>query len=250
MYYCDFIYEFEEIIYKVIQESFPRYWREDSITDSLLKELEKRFYSFELEGGGHILKIEWETYKATGNLETKLGDILVIVRYQDKENSNNLIGVSSLEAKKRYDRVDTFDAIKFEQLKKITDNLPLSKLLLYDYETINNFYIPFGVKTNMVTLPSSICTALKKKNLSLYNFCLPLSLQFATRYFNALDLDFNQNVIDSVYEYINDKNQEGSFQYILTLHISKNGDSFKGDTMSDIFNIPLEKYKKIIDIVK
>uniref|UniRef100_UPI001BB3A49A hypothetical protein n=1 Tax=Bacillus hominis TaxID=2817478 RepID=UPI001BB3A49A len=194
MYYSNFVYEFEKIIYKVIQEAFPRYWREDSITDSLLKELEKRFYSFELKEGGNILKIEWETYKATGNLETKLGDILVIVRYQDEENSNNLIGVSSLEAKKRYDRADTFDAIKFEQLKKITDTLPLSKLLLYDYEAINIFQPPFSGKTNMVTLPSNICTALKKKNLSLYNFCLPISLQFATRYFNALDLDFNQNI--------------------------------------------------------
>lgn len=202
MNYYEFINEFEEIINEEIKDAYPKYWREDSITDSLLKKLEKNFYSLELEGNQNILRIDWQTYKATGTIENKLGDILVIVHYQDEENSHNLIGVSSLEAKRRYDGFDTFNAIKFGQLERIISNLPLSKLLLYDYEVNSIFHIPFSIKTKMVTLPTNICTALQKNDLSLYNFSLPLSLQFAHRYFSALDLDFNENIINSVNEFI------------------------------------------------
>lgn len=154
--------------------------------------------------------------------------------------------MSTLEAKRRYEGVDTFNAIKFEQLERITDNLPLSKLLLYDYEDNCNFHIPLDMKTKMVTLPAKICSTLEKKNLSLYKFSLPLSLQFVDRYFKALDLDFNESTISSVNEFINSKNQNGPFQFILTLHINKNG-YYTGDRIGNTISISLDKYERVVD---
>lgn len=243
----EFIGKFEKIINEEIHLANPRYWDEDSITHSLLKKLEQEFHSLELEiEGENTLRIDWQSYKAKGTIENKLGDILLIVDYQDEENEHSLIGVSSLEAKRRYEGVGSFDAIKFVQLERITDNIPLSKLLLYDYEDNSNFHMALDLKTKIVTIPAKICTTLGKKNLSLYNFSLPLSLQFANRYFRALDLDFNENIIKKINEYINTKNQNGLFKFILTLHINKSG-FFTGDRLGNIINIPPEKYERVVE---
>ncbi len=121
--------------------------------------MRKTFYSLELEGYKSPLRIEWEIYKTKGSIETKLGDILVIVNYQGKES--NIMGVSSLEAKRLYKK--DFEAINFEQLKKIIGKFPFSKLLLYDYENISDFQLSSFHITKMAILPTNICLALRKK---------------------------------------------------------------------------------------
>lgn len=42
--------------------------------------------------------------------------------------------------------------------------------------------------------------------------------------------------------------KNGLFQFILTLHINKNG-YYTGDRIGDFIDIPIDKYKRILDRV-
>lgn len=246
--YTQLIKDFEEIVNDRASYGYRKNLDENYITNSLIEQLEKKFQSIVLERDiDDILRVSWETYKAVGKTENLLGDILVIVHYRDEENEHDLLGVSTLEAKRRYYKGGKFDQLEVEQLERIESIISLSKVLLYDYEDISTFHCPLNTKTRMVTLPINICSTLKIQDTSLYNYSLPLSHQFIYRYFSGLDLVFNEHVISRVNKYINDSEEKGygHYRYILKLRVTKN-DFNTEDRIEDSISIPKDMYEHVL----
>lgn len=212
---CDFLFRIENIIKKAA--NFPWNWDEDCITRSLLKSMLEIFgtrieiyldepFSFLPinmsfpSGYAQQVIVEWEAYKMSGRDENKFGDvaILVAIKYHD---GDKVEGVAFLEAKKIYENTHNFEAMDFDQLKRIIEHAPKASVLLYDFDPIiyrhfcdfdsiysyrrfyshRRFYLhrryQSGWRTHAVTVPIDLVIAKQKKDRSLYKFSMPFSVQ-------------------------------------------------------------------------
>lgn len=182
-------------------------WNEDHITFKLLDELNNALSSVELQGEDFRKRIEWESYKLRGSYETNFGDIAIVVNISYRDGTS-LEGVAFLEAKKRDWRKTTFSAMNKTQLKRILKHAPRAHYLLYDYEDITGFSnsVSFGHEINryrsywpglLTEITSSLCVPLNVagatgfKDTLLYRHGTPLSWMLSTRYFQGLDLEFD-----------------------------------------------------------
>jgi hypothetical protein len=107
----------------------PRNWDEDYITRTWLEALLNSPSCFSSKQG---LQVAFDAYKMNGNLEKSYGDIAVLVKLSFP-NKKSLTGVGFLEAKRIYQPSNTYEALRAPQLKKMNQNSPHHKLLLYDF---------------------------------------------------------------------------------------------------------------------
>ena len=212
----EFVSEIEDILLEHVKNNYPVDWDENFITRSLLKEIRHRLGSVFVADLQHRTRIDWVPYKLSGTPENKFGDIAILVniRYQD---GDGIEGVAFLEAKKRNQKETEFGAIKTEQLENILKNAPSSMMLLYDYDDITQFvdFIPskgpwlrgwkYKPCTCAVTVPLTLVSNTRKRDMTLYKFSLPFSYQLVFRYFQGLDLEFQKNPIQIAKGYASDK---------------------------------------------
>ncbi|WP_368485842.1 hypothetical protein ABZP26_17845 [Pseudoalteromonas sp. SD03] len=185
-------------------------WDEDFITLNLLSDLRQDLNGIKLVGKDKKSKVDWQTYKLKGTFENNFGDIALVVNITYKDRTD-LHGAAFLEAKKRDWRKTSFGAMKIPQARKILKNAPRSQYLLYDYEDITNFLsgnlyqdelrhyhyrrgynTPLSAVTRAVCVPLNLALATGYKDTLLYRHGTPLSLQLSNRYFNGLDLEFDE----------------------------------------------------------
>lgn len=219
----------ERIIWTQVRGSFPYDWDEDVITRNILKQFRNKFAHIRIDWHANVIRIECEAYKFTGKTETKHGDIGVLLKIHYRDG-DCIEGAAFLEAKRKYRKSMSFEALDFSQLKRIFDNTPNSRLLLYDYDAITDFakniihekahrygYAQWVPYTHCVATPASIVLTTKRNNMSLYKFSLPFSYQLCFRYFQGFDLDFGEDAIKIVKGYLA---QKGIPNYLLAFSIA------------------------------
>lgn len=250
--------EFTGILEKQISDSIKDVsiynWDEDFITRKLLSELTGTLSTIELEGKDYRSHIEWETYKLRGKYETNFGDIALVVNISFKDGTS-LEGVAFLEAKRRDRLKTTFSAMNKRQLRRILKHAPRAQYLLYDYEDITGFadtslflekislFPPFrhsalAEKTRSLCVPLNVADATGFKDTLLYRHGTPLSLMFTKRYFQGLDLEFD-NTAKSVATGFLDK--FGLPKYILKIKISDQGARIDNQQLQ----LNFQKYEKL-----
>jgi hypothetical protein len=197
---------------KTIEDSitscYPRSWDEDHISYSWLKAM---------LGLGHSisvpqtlgLSIKWDAYKQNGTLEENNGDIAFLVNLIFP-NGNELTGVGFLEAKRAYES-GKYEALKWEQLRRMNTNSTSHQLLLYDFEPQTpSFFYAGGCcwdgscrlccdrKSSALVTPTVHALAYEKKDRSLAAIGYRLSEQIFFRYFRGLDLNFDNELVQNV----------------------------------------------------
>lgn len=209
------IVEFTGQIEHVIKESISHVsgheWNEDFITFNLLRDLRKELNGIQLISKDSKSSINWQAYKLKGTYENNFGDIALVVNINYKDGTG-IHGVAFLEAKKCDWMKTTFSAMKRPQAIQILKNAPRSQYLLYDYrditnflssslylEELSNFYyrkgirFPFAAVTRAVCVPINLAVATGDKDTLLYRHGIPLSQMLSNRYFQGLDLEFDEN---------------------------------------------------------
>lgn len=205
----EFTGRLENVIRHSISGVSGHEWDEDFITLNLLRDLRNELSGSRFIGRDKKSGIKWQIYKLKGTFENDFGDIALVVNinYQDGTSIN---GAAFLEAKKRDWRKTTFGAMKLLQAKKILKNAPRSQYLLYDYEEITSFlngslyleelsyyyhhrggHVPFAPVTRAVCVPLNLAVATASKDTLLYRHGVPFSQMLSNRYFQGLDLEFD-----------------------------------------------------------
>lgn len=213
----------DEIISSSIKSCHPREWNEDYITYSWLSRLRNEASTIRLPKYTNT-DVNWDAYKLTGCREENNGDIAFIVKVTF-ENGNSLSGVAFLEAKRIYDS-GKYDALKWAQLKHLSNKSYHHHLLLYDYEAqkIQNtlsyrcccWNHPFDyVKTNGIVIPTLHALAYEDKHRSLSSIGFRLSEQIFLRYFRGLDLNFDQSLVDNIKAGV-----VGGINYLAVAHVA------------------------------
>lgn len=202
----------ENVIRRSISGLSAHEWNEDFITFNLFKEIRNELFGLRIvdRDRDEKRKINWEVYKLKGTHESKFGDVALVINI-DYRDGTSINGVAFLEAKKRDWRKTTFGAMKLPQAKRILKNAPRSQYLLYDYEEITNFLnsnlyleelrsyhfrrgskIPSIPVTRAVCVPLNLAVARSSRDTSLYRYGTPLSEMLSDRYFQGLDLEFDE----------------------------------------------------------
>ncbi|MEK7978571.1 hypothetical protein N5I81_013300 [Klebsiella michiganensis] len=234
----DFTGRVEEIIRTSISDKSGHEWDEDFITLSLLSDLKKALHGVKLIGRSFKSNINWQIYKLKGTYETHYGDIALVININYKDGTS-IHGTAFLEAKKRDWRKTTFSAMKTAQAKRILKNSPFSQYLLYDYEEITGFLservhseymdnswykrgvdIPFSRVTRAVCVPLNLAIATGHKDTLLYRHGLPLSMMLSNRYFQGLDLEFDETSIKVATGFLT---KFGLPKFVLKIDILENG---------------------------
>ena len=201
----------ESNISESIKSNIPYDWDEDFITKRLLQDLRNGLKRIKLRGTDYRQTINWQIYKLKGTHETNFGDISLVVKKHYRDGTH-LDGVAFLEAKRREVKGIKFDAMKKSQLEKILGNAPHAQYLLYDYEDITNFQhnsqlyrsarnyrnqrdmgLLLTPKTNAVCVSLNIAKETGYQNTQLYRHSIPLSVMLTSRYFQGLDLEFDDD---------------------------------------------------------
>lgn len=234
----EFTGRIEEIIRTSVSNLSGHEWDEDFITRKLLSDLRNELHGINLVGKDLKSNINWQAYKLKGTYENNFGDIALVVNISYKDGTS-IHGVAFLEAKKRDWRKTTFSAMKIAQAKKILKNAPRSQYLLYDYEEITNFLngtlyseemehyryrrgscIPFSGVTRAVCVPLNLAVATDDKDTLLYRHGLPLSMMLSSRYFQGLDLEFDETSKSIATGFLN---KFGLPKFVVKIDIFENG---------------------------
>ena len=201
----------DKIIRRAIMSCHPRDWDEDFITRTWLRELRNNLPKLNFPNGNRIRAV-WDAFKINGQLEQDNGDVAFIVKITFK-NNNELTGVGFLEAKRIYENSHRYDALKWAQLKNMVNNSSSHHLLLYDYEEqeilSSSLHCDYGMcpychyfelhnKAIGVVVPTAQALAYEIKDRNLTKIGYRLSEQILHRYFNGLDLNFDQEIVNSV----------------------------------------------------
>ena len=224
----------ESIINWTINSKYPRNWREDSISESLLEALGNFFsnntYHDELN---RITKIHFSAYKLKGKSETNYGDIAFITSIRF-DNGLKIKGVANFEAKKRLGNEFKYrKQSRDNQYEKIYENLPHSQLLLYDYEPItqhiqpikhtaedwnliDNYRMIQSRTTNCISLPIYLVANGKNVNRNQTQIGRTLSEQLCRRIFYGNDLNISQDILDKIYNFDDKYNS----QFVVDLKIT------------------------------
>jgi hypothetical protein len=241
----------EENIRSSIKSSWPYEWDENFITQRLLQDLRTNLSNIELHSKEYRRYIHWETYKLKGKYETNFGDISLIVKIHYKDGTH-LEGVAFLEAKRRDWRKTSFSAMNLSQLNRILKNAPRAQYLLYDYQDITDFqnptefinsvhgyygrhHMPFSLTatTRAVSVPLNIAKATGYKDTLLYRYGNPLSLMLTSRYFQGLDLEFDETSLLIATGFLE---KFGLPKYVLKIEISEEGAESKIDDRPNYIN--------------
>ncbi len=199
-------------------------------------------------------------YKLTGNRETHFGDLAIIVDIEFKDK-DKLKGVAFLEAKKRYDNSNDYTALDSTQLNRIYGNAPNSRLLLYNYQPMSSI-APTGLDITKTTggilpkIPSTytsvlhINSALKlnHKNDRLHKISIPFTYQFAFRYLYGMDLEYDEDKIQSVLGYGEERNFRTQYVIVVGIKPGKKGEKKDYEAYKPVINKNI--YSKITDIDK
>jgi hypothetical protein len=227
----------ESIIRESISSVSGHEWDEDFITLNLLRDLRRSLSGAEFIGSDRRSSIKWQPYKLKGTHETNFGDIALVININYKDGTE-LHGVAFLEAKKRDWRRTSFGSMKIPQAKKILKNAPRSQYLLYDYEEISNFLLgslyseelhrhwhrshtttAVSTVTRAVCVPINLALATGYQDTLLYRNGLPLSLMLTNRYFQGLDLEFDDTSKGVATGFLN---KFGLPKYIVKINITEN----------------------------
>jgi hypothetical protein len=230
-------------------------WNEDYITFKLLSELNSTLSSVDLEGKNFRQSIEWESYKLRGSYETNFGDIAIIVNISYRDGTG-LEGVAFLEAKRRDWRKTTFSAMNKTQLKRILRHAPRAHYLLYDYEGIIGFSNPvsFGrevsryrrsywpglltEKTSSLCVPLNVAGATGFKDTLLYRHGTPLAWMLSNRYFQGLDLEFDDTAKSVATGFLN---KFGLPKFVMRVEVTEQG----AEPRENQLQLNFEEYEKL-----
>ncbi|MES2702794.1 MAG: hypothetical protein V4649_09160 [Bacteroidota bacterium] len=207
----------EKIFKKISNESYPSEWDENHITYQLMKELRKLYSDDEkVDFNGFSKLVNWRSFKNRGKLETKYGDIAIIVNIQFS-SGETLRGIATIEAKKKYGPIAgievDFAALDKKQLSRIKENSPYSHLLLYSYsQEILPLKYPdksewpsyFWVSPiNTVQPMLNEINRLNTNSKHIYRISFPFSMLIISRIFWGHDLDYRVEVYDDIVNGIN-----------------------------------------------
>lgn len=135
--YSDIISLVEGIITSEIEEHIQDNllaWHEDTITHNILRKFRKQLRNLTIKyDKRNFIYTNANFYKNSGNVETKFGDIAIILQIS-YDDANIIEGVAIIEAKRIYPKTKRFDAVKIDQLERILNNATHSYLILYDCE--------------------------------------------------------------------------------------------------------------------
>jgi hypothetical protein len=215
----------DEVIRSAIESCNPRAWNEDHITYTWLSKLRAaapKIPFFKRPG----VSVIWDAYKMDGRLEEDNGDVAFLVKVTFN-NSNTLTGVAFLEAKRIYSN-GNYDALKWAQLRHMTDRSSHHHILLYDFQEQEILHpLPWGCcwdcpcdsfrsnKAIGIVVPTLHALAYEVKNRSLATIGYRLSEQIFFRYFRGLDLNFDQNLVENVKAGV-----AGGVQYLAVAHVN------------------------------
>lgn len=214
----------DDVIRSAIESCHPREWNEDHITYTWLRRLLAAAPKISFSKRPKISMV-WDAYKMDGRLEEDNGDVAFLVKVTF-QNGNTLSGVAFLEAKRIYDS-GSYDALKWPQLKHMTDYSSYHHLLLYDFQEQEMMHplswgccwdAPrdcFGSSRAIgIVVPTFHALAYKVKGRSLATIGYRLSEQIFLRYFRGLDLNFDQNLVKNVKDGVT-----GGIQYLAIAHV-------------------------------
>lgn len=226
----------ERNITKEIINAYPFEWSEDYLSLRLTRAL-RELNSFQVEYTNQCNNVFIMAFKLKGKNENKFGDIAIImdIEYKDGDKLN---GVAFLEAKMMYGNSNEYGALKKDQLESIYSNAPNSRLLLYNY---NHMPIaPIGSGTGKVTggssllpkypatycsvLPVNTALELKQKDNRLHKVSIPLSYQFSFRYLFGMDLEFENDKIQSAQGYLQEKYGMPSYVVAVSVKPGRKGE--------------------------
>ena len=215
MHIFELDYRIERDVRDIIGGHYPLDWKEDVISHELARRF--RGYShFTLQGLRNPLDVEWEIYKLHGRRESNHGDFGLLFR--SRLPSGEVIeGAGFMEAKIRGRESTKFHAVRHEQITRILERSPQTRLLLYDYNpvaVIDTDHDIYGLErfwdrkmllrggnslvSHAPVMPLQLASAINHYDDSLYRFCHSISHQFTRRYFNLHDLDFSESAVNAV----------------------------------------------------
>ena len=248
-----YVNNLEEIVKRNVKGNFPVDWNEDFITRGLLKNIRNELGYITIDDFQFDNRINWIPYKLSGKPENKFGDIAILVKIHFQDG-DNIEGVAFLEAKKRSKDSTKFDMLELSQLERIHSNAPNARVLLYDYFDVNQCaaFIPpqslprkgweYKLSSCAVTLPMNLAIKTKKKDMTLYKFAIPFSYQLLYRYFQGLDLDFDENAIDVAKGYAIEK---GLPDYLVAISITYGKLNRLGENVLEPIQINRELYTEL-----
>lgn len=238
MYPSEFDYVVEHAARSAVSSHFPLDWKEDPITHALLIQLRLDLHRLTLWSGRQRVEIEWEIYKFHGRRETAFGDIGLLVRYA-VPGAGTVEGAGFLEAKLRGRDTTKFTQVRHDQVTRILQRSPQTRLLLYDYNPVAvldpepqgeaGWEMPFhryprygqGSRvSHCPVLPLQLAATLNQYDDTLYRFSHSLAYQFSRRYFQLHDLDFTEAAIRAVKGF---PSELGSPNFVMVIRIAPEG---------------------------
>jgi hypothetical protein len=235
------MFEFEDLVFRNVKESYPDNWDEDSIIGMLLWGIRELFSGKKLYLPGNSLHSRWSVYRASGAQEHWLGDIAFMFKISFHDGSL-AEGVAVLGVQKRDPGKNSFSALRKDHLQRMNSAAPHSQLVLLDYDPVAvtalpsqpeailgsppsvwDHWMPF---THAVSVPANAALALGEKSTGLYKVALPLAYQFCYRYLNGLDLDYGHVPMEIV---AGRKPERGLPRYLVTVALAFGGSKLQED---------------------
>jgi hypothetical protein len=213
--FADWLAAVDSVINDEILDCHPRAWVEDVITYNWLRAVTRRFRQVTIEDVALPFTVSWDAYKADGPVETKYGDIGVIVTSHFLVNGKAAMatGIGFLEAK-RIDEKRRYSNMVWEQLKHEAANIASHRVLLYDPVSVDDASLNLqglGFCDHLKSAPyrdvhaSVVVTqhllAVRDRSRSVAGLGVPLGYQLCARYLRGLDLDYTLDraeVFDSI----------------------------------------------------
>lgn len=230
------IAEVDDLINREILECFPRSWSEDFISYKWLLALTRRFRHVTIADLDLPFTVSWDAYKADGAIETRYGDIGVIVNFSFSVRSKiaTATGVGFLEAKRIDAKGGNYPHMEWEQLRREASNIAGHRVLLYDFEDVNEASLnlqalgfcqhldaaPFGSVHATVAITQHVL-AVKDRSRSIGALGIPLGYQLCARYLRGLDLDYTLDPA-TIFE-----NIPGGTGYLIVANVEESGTTKK-----------------------
>lgn len=104
--YLEFIIHLEKQIRSVVQDTFPRPWTEDYLSENLVKKLTKTINGVKIVDLERPFDLKCDAFKLKGTCEQTHGDIAILVVFESWEGEK-LEGVGFLEAKKNMKNLES-----------------------------------------------------------------------------------------------------------------------------------------------
>jgi hypothetical protein len=195
--------DLERTFASITAGSYPTEWDENHISYSLMKEMRSLLGFRRIKYDGFEKIVHWLSYKSKGTIETRFGDICLLVNIQFS-TGEVLRGVAFLEAKRDNNR-GKFEEITMPQLERIFQSAPYAHLLLYvHYAQTLPLKFPDDASWRSHIWASPLNTALLKlrqlrpvDNDNVLRVSLPFSMLLTSRFFWGLDLDYRADAFQT-----------------------------------------------------